>query len=87
MSVSSTIRIGRDTVDINKPADVVVALRKMELLLGTGGNRVTVRIDGEEVTYSEANDERLQKLISFYERKAAQSAGKRTRFARRVRFS
>jgi len=87
MSISTMVRIGTDTIDITKPADVVAALKKMQLKLAAGGVRQTVRIDGEEVTYQSASDSRLVKMIAQYESEAARaSGGPRKRFARRVTF-
>ena len=87
MSILTTVRIGSDTVDITKPGDVVAALRKMQLKLAAGGVRQTVRIDGDEVTYQDANDRRLAKLIAHYEAEVARaSGGRRKRFAKRVTF-
>ena len=88
MAVTDTIRIGADTVDINKPCEIVTALKKMQLKLATGGVRETVRIDGEEVTFQRANDRRLAALISQYEGDCARSGGQgRRRYAKRFRFS
>jgi len=87
MSISPTIRIGTDTIDITKPVDVVTALLKMQLKLAAGGVRQTVRIDGEEVTYQSASDSRLVKLIAQYEAEAARAGGgPRKRFAKRFTF-
>lgn len=88
MSVSATIRIGRDEVDISRPCDVATALKKMQLRLATGGVRETVRLDGEEVTYSRASDSRLASLIALYEGLCSrETGGRRSRFAKRVRFT
>ncbi|MBR9651906.1 hypothetical protein [Thalassovita aquimarina] len=89
MTVVNTVRIGADTIDITKPCDVVTALKKMQLKLGTGGVRETVRIDGEEVTFMRANDRRLAALIARYEAECARATGgaTRTRFAKRIRWT
>lgn len=87
MSISTMVRIGTDTIDITNPADVVAALKKMQLKLAAGGVRQTVRIDGEEVTYQSASDSRLAKLIAHYEGEVARlGGGRRQRFAKRFTF-
>lgn len=87
MSVSNIVRIGAEDIDITKPCDVALALKKMQLRLGVGDVRETVRIDGEEVTFQRANDARLSKLIAQYEAACDKASGKRRRFAKRVRWS
>lgn len=89
MSMTSTVKIGADLIDISKPCDVVTALKKMQLKLAVGDVRETVRIDGEEVTFMRANDRRLASLIAHYESECARSGGgnKRTRYAKRFRFT
>lgn len=80
------VKIGREFVDINKPADVVTALKKMQLRIASGGLRETVRIDGEELGFQRANLKELKALITEYEGLAAKASGKRRRHAMRVRF-
>lgn len=89
MTIATTIKIGTDQIDITKPCDVVVALKKMQLKIAVGGMRETVRIDGEEVTFTRANDSRLASLIATYESECARLGGgkKRTRFAKRFRLT
>ena len=87
MTVSSTVKIGADLIDITRPCDVVTALQKMQLKLATGGVRETIRIDGEEITFQRADDKRLSALIERYGSECArQSGGRRTRFAKRITF-
>lgn len=89
MTITNTVKIGTDLIDIGKPCDVVTALKKMQLKLAVGGVRETVRIDGEEVTFMHANDRRLVVLISQYESECARVGGgaKRTRYAKRFRYN
>jgi hypothetical protein len=89
MSIASTVKIGADLIDIAKPCDVVIALKKMQLKLAVGGVRETVRIDGEEVTFMRANDSRLASLIAHYESECARLGGgrKRARYAKRFRYT
>ena len=88
MTVTSTITIGGELIDLNKPCDVVLALKKVQLKLGTGGMRSAVRIDGEEVTFQSANDARLTALIAEYEAACARTTpgSTRKRYAKRFRF-
>lgn len=87
MTLSTTVAIGDDRVDINRPCDVATALKKMQLRLSTSGVRETVRIDGEEVTFQRGNDQRLVRLIEKYESECARaSGGQRRRFAKRISF-
>ena len=88
--MSGTLRIGTETVDLDKPCEVASALKKVQLRLAAGGIRETVRIDGEEITFQRANMTALKSLIAEYETACARSsggAGKRRRYAKRVRFS
>ena len=86
--MDNTVKIGSDMIDIEKPCDVLAALKKMQLKVGVGGVRETVRFDGEEITFTRANDGRLAKLIREYESKCPVSgANKRTRYAKRIRFN
>lgn len=89
MAIETTIKIGADLIDITMPCDVVTALKKMQLKISVGGQRETVRIDGEEVTFTRANDSRLASLIATYESECARQGGgnKRTRYAKRFRYT
>lgn len=87
MEISKTVKIGSDLIDISKPQDVVTALKKMQLKIATGGQRSSVRIDDEEITFTAANDARLAKLIAHYENEASRaSGGRRRRYAKRFTF-
>lgn len=86
MSVSDIVKIGSDEVDINTPCDIVKALRKVELVIMSGGRRETVRLGQEEITYSKANISGLQSLIRHYDAQCQKISGNgRTRFAKRIR--
>lgn len=85
MSVSSTIRIGDEDVDLNTPCDVVVALRKRQIAVASGTSELIIRIGGEEVTFSKANVAALNALIAEYETRCARASGQRGR-ARGIRF-
>ncbi len=89
MSASTKVRIGGELIDISKPCDVHTALLKVQLKLATGSLRETVRIDGEEVTFSRANDRRLAALILQYRELCpeARQSKPRTRYAKRFRFN
>ena len=83
------VRIGGDQIDITNPCAVHTALVKVQLRLATGGLRETVRIDGEEVTFSRANDRRLAALILQYRElcPASRQSKPRLRYAKRFRFT
>ncbi len=89
MTVTGTVKIGSELIDVAQPCDVVTALKKMQLKLAVGGVRESVRIDGEEVSFMRANDRRLASLIARYESECARLGGgkNRTRYARRFRFT
>ncbi|CRL09742.1 hypothetical protein J7363_04015 [Phaeobacter italicus] len=86
MSDLNSVRIGKQIVDINDPAAVAAALRRVQLQVVAGDKRETVRIDGEEVTFTRANSEQLERLIKFYEDRASKVSGKRRRFAMGLRY-
>ena len=88
MSVSSTVKIGGELVDISKPCDVALALKKVRLSIATGGSAQTVKMNGEEVTFSRANLAALNGLISDYEKACTEASGGTVRRrARRVRWA
>lgn len=87
MSIDTELRIGADVVDLTRPGDVLIALRKMQLRLASGGLRETLKMDGEEVTFQRADDARLAQLIAQYEAQSARALGQRRRGARRVRWA
>lgn len=88
MTTADIIKIGSDSIDFNKPCEVLSALKKMQIRLATGGLRETVRIDGEEVVFQRASDRRLASLIAKYEGECDRANGGRgrKRFAKRFRF-
>lgn len=86
MSVSTTMQIGGDTVDLTKPAEVVAALEKIKLLVASGGKPQIVRTGSDEVTYTSANLSGLNSLIADWQAKANRQAGKGRGRARSVRW-
>lgn len=85
--MSDVIKIGKDAVDMADPCVVAKALRKVELRLVSGSVAETVEIDGERVTYTRANSTWLTRLIGEYEGKCAALSGKRSRFAKTIRYT
>ena len=85
---ANLVRIGGELIDITNPCAVHTALVKVQLRLATGSLRETVRIDGEEVTFSRANDRRLAALILQYRELCpdARQSKPRLRYAKRFRF-
>jgi hypothetical protein len=74
-------------VDIDSPCDVVAALRAAELKIATGAGVVMTRFGRDnEVRWDRGNLSRLGDLILKYERECDRKSGRRTRFAKRMRF-
>ncbi|CAM5576713.1 hypothetical protein MAUB1S_09700 [Mycolicibacterium aubagnense] len=75
------------TVDIDDPCAVARELRKVELIVATGGAVSMTRFGSDEVQWSQANLKSLRDLIAYYEGKcAANQSGRRVRYAKRMRF-
>lgn len=81
------VLIGDDQVDIEDPCAVVASLRKVELQLVTGGGVVRARFGEDDVQFSIASMSALRDLIARYETLCAAKAGRRRRYARRIRFT
>lgn len=79
MAVTSTMTIGREMVDLSAPCDVVTALRKVEIKIASGDQRMTVRIDDDEVTYNRANLAGLRALITHYDGLCRAAKGQKVR--------
>lgn len=74
-------------VDMDDPCAVVSALRAAELKIVTGGGLVMTRQGRDnEVRFDRSNLERLGELIQKYERLCEARSGRRTRYAKRMRF-
>lgn len=86
----SVMKIGTETVNMNDPCAMAVALTKVRIRLSAGQLRETVRMDGEEVVFQRANLGDLKSLIAEYEAECRRSRGgttiKRNRYAKRFRF-
>lgn len=88
MTVSTIVKIGKDSVDLASPCDVVTALRKIEMAIVAGQRAETVRFGDEQVTFTAANLDRLAALIRSYEDKCRLlSGGGRSRYAMSIRFT
>lgn len=79
MSVSSQIVINGEQIDITIPCDVLVALRKAEMKIVTGNQRLTVRFEEDEVTYGKANIAGLRDLIRQYDGLCRAAKGEKRR--------
>lgn len=87
MTVSSMMKIGREMVDLDQPCDVVAALRKVEIAIIAGQKSEMVRFGDDQVTFTRANLDRLAALIRTYEDRCQRATtGRRTRFAKSMRF-
>lgn len=87
MSIATTIKIGSETVDLDNPCDVAIALRKAQLRLATGTAALELEIDGERVRYASSNDKRLTDLIAQYTQACQASQGRSRRRRRSVKWS
>jgi len=87
VTVSSLIDIGGEEVDLNRPCDVVMALKKRKIAVAAGASELIIRMSGEEVTFTRANVAALDSLIAEFETKCRQSSGSTGRGrARGIRF-
>jgi hypothetical protein len=77
----STVIINGAEIDIRDNCAILDALLKVRLTLATGGMVSRTRFGEDEVTFSEANSARLDKLIATYEGLCDRSKGKRRRHA------
>lgn len=85
----STLKVGRQQVDLNDPCAVARALQAVRIRLSAGQMRETVRLDGEEVTFQRANLEDLKAMIAEYQNlcRRQTGGGSRQRYAKRFRFT
>lgn len=82
--MSSIVIIAGVEVDLSRPCDVLQELRRVQLQLATGETVSMTRFGDEEVRFSAANSDRLEKLIATYEGLCERSQGRRRRHAMRV---
>lgn len=82
--MSTMVIIGGVSVDISRPCDVLMELRKAQLTVATGESVSMTRFGQDEVRFTTANADRLDKLIATYEGLCAKSQGRRRRFAASV---
>ena len=82
------VEIDGATIDMDNPCAVLSALRAAELKLVTGGGVVMTRFGRDnEVRWDRANLTGLNELISKYERMCERNSGRRSRYAKRMRFA
>jgi len=74
------------TVDIDDPCAVATELRKVELVIATGGSVALTRFGSDEVQWTRADIRGIRDLIARYEDKCAAASGTRRRYAKRMRF-
>lgn len=84
---SGDVVINGVTVDINDPCAVATELRKVELIVSSGGGVAMTRFGSDEVQWTMVNLDRLAKLIARYESRCAAQSGTRLRYAKRMRFT
>ncbi|TPK15178.1 hypothetical protein FJ872_19460 [Mesorhizobium sp. B2-5-9] len=86
MMADGNVIINGVIVDINDPCAVAAELKKVELIVVTGGGVARSRFGLDEVQWNAANLGRLRELIQRYECACAAKSGKRLRYAKRMRF-
>ncbi len=82
----STVNINGTDISIRDDCAILDALLTARLQLATGGTVVRTRFGEDEVTFSEANAARLDKLIAHYESRCDRGRGRRRRHAMTVRW-
>lgn len=85
--MADMVEIGGAMVDADDPCAVAAALRKVELVVATGGGVSMTRFGSDEVQWTMANVGRLGALIARYENACATKSGRRLRYAKRMRFT
>lgn len=81
------VEIDGNSVDMEDPCAIVLALQAAELKIATGGGVVMTQFnEHNEVRWSAANVAKLSELIAVWERRCATKNGQRTRYAKRMRF-
>lgn len=86
MTTSITIR--KRAFDVSDPCSVAENLKLVRLQIVAGGQAEVIRFGDDEVRYSRANLEALEREIERYEGACAASRGngRRRRYAKRIRF-
>lgn len=84
---SGDVVINGVAVDIEDPCAVARELRKVELIVSTGGGVAMTRFGSDEVQWTMVNLDRLTALIARYEGRCALQSGTRLRYAKRMRFT
>jgi len=80
------VSINGVSVDLDDPCAVAAELKKVELLVASGGGVVRTRFGNDEVQWTVANLNKLQALIARYDGACAVRSGTRLRYAKRLRF-
>jgi hypothetical protein len=83
---ASDVIINGVAVDIDDACAVASELKKVELIVATGGSVALTRFGSDEVQWTMANLGRLRELIQRYEGACAAKSGRRLRYAKRMRF-
>jgi hypothetical protein len=85
--MTTMVEIDGVEIDMNDACAVVTALRAAELRLATGGGVVMTRFGRDnEVRWDRGSLAGLADLIGRYERLCERASGRRSRFAKRMRF-
>lgn len=81
------VEIAGALIDMDDPCAVAGALRTVELKITTSGGVVMTRFsENNEVRWGRADLDGLADLIARYDRLCKAKSGRRSRFAKRMRF-
>lgn len=83
----STVMINGVEIGINDHCAILDALLKVRLILATGAMVSRTRFGEDEVSFSEASSDRLDKLISTYEGLCGRGKGQRRRHAMGIQWT
>ena len=82
------IEIDGASIDASDPCAVLAALQAAELKIVTGGGVIMTQFaESQEVRWGRADVAQLGTLIQRYERLCESKSGRRSRYAKRMRFA
>jgi chromosome condensin MukBEF complex kleisin-like MukF subunit len=84
--MANPIEVDGVEINLDDPAAALKALRRIEFLVGSGEKVVRAKLDGDDVTYNEADLRWIKSKISELEAKVDRLSGRRRRHAARIRF-
>lgn len=85
--MANMVNINGVSVDLDDPCAVAAELKKVELLVASGGGVARTRFGNDEVQWTGSNLTKLQPIIDRYQRACDIRNGVcRRRYAKRMRF-